>query len=353
MRKKIINLKTVLLTLAIGLAFTGCISYQDVTPSRKVVTTYNYVSNVPSWGPSYYQGSRYYYFPDIQTYYDLSTRQFIVLNMGSWYYVSSIIPYYPSFDLYRSYIVVLNVNVYQPWMHHHHYITNYPAYYYIDYYDYSYIPYVRGYNENIKGAMYWSNSERSKARPWDGRNLVNSRQFNYSSSDRAVQQTTTRDVNAGRLTPTTGRGAVTTGRTPATTDRATTTTTDRTSTTVTDRNVNTNDRTSASTNRGTTTTTDRTTATTNRGTTTTTDRTSATVQTRDNNIQSSTATRGTEQTVERRSSTNYYGNSIGSPVRVEPQMRRATTTTETNTRSTRDTGSTNTQRNTTTRGTGR
>ncbi len=363
MKAKIKSIKSLMLIAIISFAFTGCISYQGSVTERKRVTTYNYASNVPSWGPSYYQGSRYYYFPDIQTYYDLATSQFIVLNTGRWYYVSSIIPYYPTFDLYRSYIVVLNTSVYQPWMYHQNYVRSYPAYYYIDYYDYSNIPYVRGYNENQKGAIFWNQNERSKARPWDGRNVVNSRQFSYSAADRQVQQQTTRSLNAERASATTRSSAVantrgeTSTRTSTSNTRATTSTNERTNATTRTENT----RTSASDNA-------RTSATTSSGRATTTTTQSRT-DNRQSNIQSSTATRSDTQNVERRSSTNYYGNSIGQPVRVDAQMRRNAT--ESTTRSTRATGTSSTetqqrstgtttrdnnatqQRSNTTRGTGR
>ena len=264
--------------------FTGCgTSYYNSGTNNQ---QYDYAYNNPAWAPTYYPGARYYYFPDIETYYDLSTREFIVLNMGQWMFVPSIMPFYSTYDLHNSYVVVVNTSIYQPWMHHHYYVRHYPRYYYIDYYDYSNIPYVRGFNENQKGAIYWNQNERHRARVWDDRNIRSNRNFSYSTADRKVQQETTRHI--------------TQERSGQTADRRTSTTTRATDT----------GRQTSDVNRTTTTTPTRTTTRTN--------------------TQSSTPTNRTEtQSTRRTTDTNYYGDPIGNPVRVEPQMRSSEPTTTT------------------------
>lgn len=282
--------------------FSGCITYTETTSRPTYYDDYRY-SN-PTWAPTYYAGARYYYFPDIECYYDLATRDFIMLNRGHWLFVPSIIPYYSTFDLYSSYIVIINNNVFQPWMHHQYYNSHYPRYYYIDYYDYSNIPYVRGFNENSKGAIFWSESERGRARQWDDRNLRNNRRFTYSSADKRVQQETTQRVNRERAAASVNNR-----------DRNTTPSRGTGSTSV-DRQ---NPRTSASSD-------SRREATTRAAT--------------DANQRSQREASSTSrtQTSTRSSETNYYGSPIGTPVRVEPQMRRtetsnsSRTTNETNTR---------------------
>lgn len=298
--KKLV-LKSAVAAMVVFAAFfiTSCGTYQGV-PER-TVTVYDYSYNNPVWAPAYYPGVRYYYFPDIECYYDLATRDFIVLNMGQWMYVPSIAPFYSTYNLYNSYIVIVNTRVYQPWMHHHYYLRSYPRYYYIDYYDYSNIPYVRGFNENQKGAIYWNDNEREKARPWDDRNIRSNRNFSYSSADRRVQQETTRRINQERT---------------ATVDRTRTTST-RTSTATTP----------TGTRQSSATTPTRTTTTPTRSTTPTRDANVST-PTR-STTQSSTPTNRTTQTqtTRRTTNTNYYGTEIGTPVRVEPQMRRSESTT--------------------------
>lgn len=141
----------------------------------------------PQWAPSYYAGIRYYYLPDIEAYYDLSAREFVYLSNGQWYYSASCPSNYAGFDLNDCFTVALDVNIYQPWMHHQYYVSHYPRYYYRDYYDHSNIPYVRGFNENSRRAVYWSENERNRARSWDGEGLKTNRQFKYSRDDRQQQ----------------------------------------------------------------------------------------------------------------------------------------------------------------------
>lgn len=281
MKKVIAKLAVVLTMLVMALGFAGCgTSYYGAAGSGYYDNYYDYN---PVWAPDYYYGTRYYYFPDIETYYDLATQNFVYLYNGQWLFVPTLPAVYSAFNLRNAFIVIVNRNVYNPWMHHHYYNSHYPRYYYIDYYDFSNIPYVRGYNENGRRAVYWRESERSRAREWGDRSIREGRDFKYSTEDRRVQQEVTRRVtqrtaispeelrqignaDEGRITSrdayptTTNRSRQSTARTSETTTRQTT------------------PRTSTSTSR--------------------------------------TTTRSAE--------TNYYGGSIGQPVRVEPQMREST-----------------------------
>ena len=142
----------------------------------------------PAWAPPYSPGVRYYYLPDIETYYDLSTQEFVYLYDGQWCFSLNLPPMYADFDLNDCFSIALNVNVFQPWMHHHYYVSNYPRYYYRDYYDHNNIPYVRGFNENMKKAIFYAPNERSRARSWDGSAQVTDRQFRYSKEDLQQRQ---------------------------------------------------------------------------------------------------------------------------------------------------------------------
>lgn len=299
-------------------SFTGCGTYYGATQDNTYYDDYSY--NSPTWGPSYYAGARYYYFPDIEAYYDLATRDFIFLNNGQWLFVQNLSPFYSYFDLHSSFIVIINRGVYQPWMHHHYYNSHYPRYYYIDYYDYSNIPYVRGFNENQKGAIYWPENQKNRARTWDDRNIRNNRRFTYSEADRRIQQETTRQLNTERASRT---GVNRTG----TVDRTRTTDTERTGT---DRTNTEQTRTSTRTTTDQTRTSTRTTADQTRSTRTeesTPARTNTTTRTERSTASPRTDTgtntrSNTEATSTRRTSnTNYYGEPIGRPVKVERQMR--------------------------------
>ncbi len=166
--------------------FSACDVYSYV-PSSNLVNYDN-----PTWAPPYTPGVRYYYFPDIECYYDLSAQEFVYLDNGQWIFSPNLPDIYSNYDLSNSFTVAINYNTYQPWMHHQYYVSHYPMYYYRDYYDHSNIPYVRGFNENNRSAVYWSQSERNHARNWDNENMKTNHQFQYSAPDRQHQSNSSR-----------------------------------------------------------------------------------------------------------------------------------------------------------------
>jgi hypothetical protein len=180
--KRLKELAAVAVLLLSVTLFTGCGTYVYGTSAFQP----RYEN--PQWAPSYYDGARYYYLPDLECYFDIYAREFVFLNNGQWMYSSTFPSIYSDFDLNNSFVVVLNSNIYQPWMHHQYYVSHYPRYYYRDYYDHSNIPYVRGFNENNRSAIYWSQNERNRARSWDDVNLRNGRRFSYSKEDRQQQR---------------------------------------------------------------------------------------------------------------------------------------------------------------------
>jgi hypothetical protein len=177
--KKWVVVAVVLLSMT---SFNGCNTYRQGTYGSQ--PSYE----KPQWGPSYYDGTRYYYLPDIESYYDIYTREFIFLNQAQWIFSPYLPSIYPDFNLNNSFVVVVNSNMYQPWMHHQYYVSHFPRYYYRDYYDRSNFAYVRGFNENSSSAIYWSENERDRARSWNDENLRTGRQFRYSKEDRSQQR---------------------------------------------------------------------------------------------------------------------------------------------------------------------
>lgn len=295
-------MKTLLRNLSISgvlflsaLTLSGCISSSYTYP-----TSYDYSYNNPSWAPQYYTGTRYYYFPDIECYYDINHQNFVFLNNGQWVYTESISSYYPSFNLYNSYIVIVNINVYQPWMHHQYYNSHYPRYYYRDYYDHSNIPYVRGFNENRKSAFYWEEKDRSKARDWDDKNIINKRNFQYSDDDRRIQEENSRHTNnSGRERPTSNENNGS------------------------KKNWDDNNQHGNKPNDNNTTNNNQNNTGNNRGSSNNTNTNSSSDNSRSNNTNAG----------EKRSDTNYYGRPIGRPVKVEKQMRESSSSTNSSSRS--------------------
>jgi len=149
----------------------------------------------PQWAPPYSEGVRYYYLPDIETYYDIESQEFVYLYDGQWCFSRECPSVSIGFDLRNCFTIALDMNVYQPWMHHHYYVSHYPRYYYQDYYDHSNIPFVRGFNENSRSAIYWKENERNRARHFDNEGMRTDHKFRYSNFDRQQQQNWNRNGN--------------------------------------------------------------------------------------------------------------------------------------------------------------
>lgn len=116
----------------------------------------------PPWAPAYYPGVRYYYIPDIETYFDLSNQDFVYLEDGQWLFSYELPSIYSGFDLFTAHIIALDVSVYQPWRHHQFYVSNYPRFYYRSLYKGPEYENIRGFNENERKPVYSTNEEREK-----------------------------------------------------------------------------------------------------------------------------------------------------------------------------------------------
>ena len=151
-------LKNMGITIALALSaavFSGCDTPLYITGG----ITY---SN-PAWAPPYHPGARYYYMPDIETYYDMADHQYIYLQNGQWMYSQVLPSVYAQYDLYSGFVITLNIGVYQPWMHHQYYVSHYPRYYYQNIYQADYRN-MRGYNENDRKPFYWLQGDQDRMR---------------------------------------------------------------------------------------------------------------------------------------------------------------------------------------------
>lgn len=81
------------------------------------------IGNQPAWGPAGYDYAAYYYFPDIDVYYDVNSTFFYFFDRGSWR-TARYLPYrYNRYDLYGMYKVVINEP--EPWRYHNRYRSQY------------------------------------------------------------------------------------------------------------------------------------------------------------------------------------------------------------------------------------
>ncbi|QSB28463.1 hypothetical protein [Flavobacterium sp. CLA17] len=80
--------------------FALSLSYAQVSVNVNIGTP-------PSWGPSGYNDVRYYYLPDLETYYDVNTSNYIYVSNGKWIQSRYLPRAYRNYDLYNEYKVVL------------------------------------------------------------------------------------------------------------------------------------------------------------------------------------------------------------------------------------------------------
>lgn len=61
----------------------------------------------PQWGPAGHSEARYYYLPDVESYYDVQASRFIYFNGRTWVHRTSLPARYRNYDLYSGYKVVM------------------------------------------------------------------------------------------------------------------------------------------------------------------------------------------------------------------------------------------------------
>jgi len=84
------------------------------------------IGTPPAWGPSGYNGVRYYYLPDIESYYDVQSSMFIYPSGNRWIHSRNLPARYRNYDLYHGYKVVMNdYRGNTPYIHHREYRTRY------------------------------------------------------------------------------------------------------------------------------------------------------------------------------------------------------------------------------------
>lgn len=155
----------------------------------------------PGWAPPYESGVRYYYIPDIEAYYDLSTQEFSYLDNGQWLFSYGLPPMYSSFDLNNCFVVSLNRSVYQPWMHHEYYVAHYPRYYYRTTYRNENISTIRGFSENNRKPITWNQQNGNRNNNNNGNNNRPVKQAPVRKSDQQQtkpQQPNYHDKNVGQ-----------------------------------------------------------------------------------------------------------------------------------------------------------
>lgn len=103
-------MKKILFALSIILA----VGLLNNTAKAQVNINVN-VNSQPAWGPSGYDYANFYYFPDLNIYFDISNSSFYYLSGSKWTSSRYLPDKYSKYDFYSMYKVVINDNS-QPWL---------------------------------------------------------------------------------------------------------------------------------------------------------------------------------------------------------------------------------------------
>lgn len=168
--------------LLIFVLLIGTVSYNTIEAQVSVNLSIN-IGRQPAWGPVGYDYVDYYYFPDINCYFNVNLGLFYYFDRGRWF-SAQYLPYaYRNYDLYGMYKVVL-VGVTNPWRYNVSHIRDYGQY--------------KGYRPQLvirdsRDARY-QNSRNNKVAWYSGNQYNNNRTFisgnNRSNSTRAANVNT-------------------------------------------------------------------------------------------------------------------------------------------------------------------
>jgi hypothetical protein len=135
----------------------------------------------PQWGPAGYSDVRYYYLPDVESYYDVQKSRFIYFNGITWVRRAYLPTRYRSYDLYNGYKVVMN-----------DYHGNTP---YTNFRDHK-AKYTRGYHGEAQRTI--------GERPGNGNN--NREMYSKSRSNQRVRQENVKSQGTGNSKKGSGHG---------------------------------------------------------------------------------------------------------------------------------------------------
>lgn len=107
----------------LSLLFVGLGFFQ--TSNAQVSVSIN-IGSQPLWGPVGYDYVRYYYLPEMDVYYDVSSRRYTYYHGNRWVTKSQLPSRYRHYDVYRTYKVVLNEP--SPWRYHSRHRSSYGRY---------------------------------------------------------------------------------------------------------------------------------------------------------------------------------------------------------------------------------
>ena len=106
---------------------TGTVLFRNTVEAQVSINVSINIGRQPAWGPVGYDYVDYYYFPDINCYFNVNLGLYYFFDGGMWI-SAPYLPYaYRNYDLYSMYKVVL-VNVVDPWRYNYNHIRMYSQY---------------------------------------------------------------------------------------------------------------------------------------------------------------------------------------------------------------------------------
>lgn len=106
-------------------AIFGVASLASIDTKAQVSLNIN-IGSQPTWGPTGYNHVDYYYLPDIESYYNVSSREYVYQNGNRWITSKSLPSKYRNYDLYNGYKVVMNSP--KPYLQHNNNVKQYSRY---------------------------------------------------------------------------------------------------------------------------------------------------------------------------------------------------------------------------------
>lgn len=173
----------------------GVASFNSQIQAQHINISIN-IGSQPAWGPTGYDYVGYYYFPDIDCYYDVNLQLFYFLDRGRW--VSArYLPYaYRNYNLYNMYKVVLNVN--NPWRYHSAHYRDYARYR-----GYRPQPVIRDsrdyrYRDSRNNRVVWYSNKKSDYRYDNNRGKDNNHNNKVNNNSRPNNNYDRKQSNNGR-----------------------------------------------------------------------------------------------------------------------------------------------------------
>lgn len=100
----------IILGIILGFAVT------NVTAQFKLDTKQPNRTEQPTWGPVGYHYVSFYYLPELNIYYDVIQKQFVIPNGSKWEYTNNLPKKYHHVNLYNTYKVVFQDDDNQPFV---------------------------------------------------------------------------------------------------------------------------------------------------------------------------------------------------------------------------------------------